>query len=294
MTTGDPPTTLRPCWANCALSPDAEILAIDRMEDELAGVPEGARRVRSLISTFELCHHDAAHRMNNILDAIEALDTAKGHGTRPASREHPAERSWRDAMIRVRQRAATVDPLRRWQLERVAEKIHSVLDPAQPYTWLLLCDDGGTRATCPDAYVREEEYWLATITTMIHDPAELSLALAIDMLWPCHWNFEVNLQIVLDAIDGDLHPTTHFTACGRHIEMTPLRTHVERTCASLRDVGEPDSVRRWLAASFDKTLRLHLDPPDDARAIAALRTPGWIRNGRGDGPDSGPYVDAAP
>ncbi len=41
---------------------------------------------------------------------------------------------------------------------------------------------------------------------MVHDPEELSLALAIDMLWPCHWRFEDNLQIVLDAIGGRAPP----------------------------------------------------------------------------------------
>ncbi len=233
--------------------------------------------VRALISTFELCHHDAAHRIDNILDAIDALDTDKGFGARPAGRVHPAEHVWREAIARVETRAVNADLLRKWQLERVVEKIRSVLDPTQPYTWLLLDDDGSYRETCPNVYLSDEEHWLATVETMLYDPEELSLALAIDMLWPCHWRFEDNLQIVLDAIDGELRPEAPFTACGRNIGMTPLRQRVERTCAQCKKVGEPGSVQRWLAASLDKTLRLQLSPPEDAREVSTLRTPDWLR-----------------
>jgi hypothetical protein len=269
--------TLRSSWVNCALTADPEIEAIDEMEDALGEVPGGAKRVRALISTFELCHHDAAHRIDNILDAIEALDTDKGFGLRPAGRVHAIEHVWREAIARVEARAVNADSLPEWQLERVVEKIRSVLDPTQPYTWLLLRDDGSYRDTCPEVYLADEEHWLVTVKTMLHDPEELSLALAIDMLWPCHWRFEDNLQIVLDAIDGELRPKVPFTACGRNIEMTPLRERVEQTCARLRRVGEPGSARRWLAASLEKTLRLQLSPPEDARAISALRTPDWLR-----------------
>jgi len=269
--------TLRSSWVNCALTTDPEIEAIDAMEDALGALPEGAERVRVLVSTFELCHHDAAHRIDNIVAAIDALDTDKGFGMRPDGRVHPIEHMWTEAIARVEGRAVNADSLREWQLERVVEKIRSVLDPTQPYSWLLLSDDGSYRDTCPEAYLSAEEHWLATVTTMLHDPEELSLALAIDMLWPCHWRFEDNLQIVLDAIDGELRPKVPFTACGRNIEMTPLRERVDQTCARLRTVGEPGSTRRWLAASLEKTLRLQLSPPVDARAISALRTPDWLQ-----------------
>ena len=61
--------------------------------------------------------------------------------------------------------AATADLLSRWQLERVIEKIRSVLEPTQPYTWLLLREDGSYRDTCPEVYLPEREAWLATVET---------------------------------------------------------------------------------------------------------------------------------
>ena len=77
-----------------------------------------------------------------------------------------------------------------------------------------------------------EDFWLSTVHTIIHDTesgnnTELSLATAIDMLWPCHWNFTENLKIVLGAIGGDLYPGKPFAACGRNISSLPIRGRME-------------------------------------------------------------------
>ena len=106
---------------------------------------------------------------------------------------------------------------------------------------------------------------------------ELSLAIAIDMLMPCHWNFVENLEIVLGAIGGDLRPVTPFSACGRNIHLSPVRPRMKRVCRTLEAfcgggeqgeqvdsrilalLGEPTEVKKWLSASLDKTIRLQLD-----------------------------------
>tara|TARA_B100001964_G_C13834253_1_gene422951 strand:- start:302 stop:529 length:228 start_codon:yes stop_codon:yes gene_type:complete len=42
-------------------------------------------------------------------------------------------------------------------------------------------------------------------------------------------------------------------------------------------LGKPIEVKRWLAVSLDKTIRLQLDPPAEVRAISALAGPDWLR-----------------
>ena len=71
-------TSLRPCWRNCALEADAEILAIDDMEDRMAPIDQTATQVRELISSLELCHHKADRWVHNIIEAIGAGETNKG------------------------------------------------------------------------------------------------------------------------------------------------------------------------------------------------------------------------
>ena len=201
-------------------------------------------------------------------------------------------------------------PLKEWQAQRIIDKIRSCLywprfgqDPSSSYRWILF-NPAGTDSMyyshCPDDFREHEDFWLATARTILHDrldghAAELPLGLAIDQLWPCHWRFPDNLRIVLDAIGGNLHPATPFAACGRNIGLLPNRDRlacishsllsygtgmdreVETDAAVLTVLGEPSDVKRWLAASLGKTIRLQMDPPADIRALSALAGPAWIR-----------------
>jgi len=114
------------------------------------------------------------------------------------------------------------------------------------------------------------------------------------MLWPCHWRFLQNLEIVLKAIGGNLNPNKPFAACGRNIGLSPIKQRVEIISSTLkafynshdskneidRDMltvlGEPSKRKRWLAASLDKTIRLQINPPAEFRNILRLPMPEWI------------------
>jgi len=114
------------------------------------------------------------------------------------------------------------------------------------------------------------------------------------MLWPCHWNFIENLQIVLAVIGGKLNPEKAFAACGRNITPLPIQRRMEIVSNTLkvfcgdpelnqevdRDLlallGEATEVKRWLAASLSKTIRLQLNPPAGLRAMSSLAGPEWI------------------
>ncbi len=87
----------RPCWQNCAVKADAEMQAIDRMEDAMAPIDPAIAKVRGLITGLELCHHKAERWVANIIEAIGRGETTKGLGTRSSQEEHPAERVWQNA-----------------------------------------------------------------------------------------------------------------------------------------------------------------------------------------------------
>lgn len=288
------------------------------MEDELGPLDPGVVRVRGLIGTLELCHHKAARWIDNIVVAIAAGDTDKGLGTRPSGRPHEVEERWQDVADELWTwcHAAFAPaspllgplgertPLKVWQVERVAEKIRASIgwpNPVEEYTWLLLGGDEHDcwyRSDCPPLHREQEELWRATVETTITDTvngesARLSLALAIDMLMPCHWRFEENVRLVLAAIGGDLKPAEPFAACGRNLGMLPDRSQLELMCADLRayggvtaigaadltlsaSLGEPTPERRWLAASLEKTIRLQLDPPPEVVEMSSLSGPGWL------------------
>jgi hypothetical protein len=310
------------------------MMAIDRMEDHIAPIAANVSKIRGLISTIELCHHKSERRVSNIIEAIGTGETRKGQGTRSPGQQHPAEKVWQDACAALSAWVAgcpstkvdlSIDtvpasrilaclgersPLKEWQVQRVIERIRSTTtmsqsfdDPTAQYVWILLSEGENeftTRKQCPDHYKEHEDFWLKTVRTIIHDTedgdeADLSLGFAIDMLWPCHWRFVANLQIVLEAIDGRLIPEKPFAACARNISLLPIRRRMEIVSNTLKffcgdpesdqeidgdllaSLGEPTEVKKWLAASLDKTIRLQLDPPFSSEALSALAAPDWIR-----------------
>ena len=326
--------SLRSWWRNCALEADSEIRSIDSMEDNLASIDPKQSKIRELISCLELCHHKAERWVENIVEAIGAGETGKGLGTRLPDQQHPAEKIWQNACAALSAWCAgcpatsvvlTVDsvpasqiltglgersPLKEWQVRRVVEKIRSTIgwprccdDPSAQYVWLLI-NPGEVELAyhdrCPEHYAEHEDFWLTTVRTLIHDTedgdeADLSLGLAIDMLWPCHWKFAENLRIVLEAIGGKLDPEKPFAACGRNIHLLPARRRMIMISDTLREfavgagskkeldhillkqLGKPTEVKKWLAASLDKTIRLQLNPPEALLEISALAGPDWIR-----------------
>lgn len=331
-------SSCRSWWRNCALETDSEILAIDRMEDRIAPIDPKTAKIRELISSLELCHHKAERWVVNIINAIGTGETIKGLGTRSPGQQHPAETVWQNTCTALsawcdghpgQQADLPIDtlpasqlfaslgqhsPLKQWQVQRVIEKIRSVShgsqscnDPKAQYVWILL--DAGEyelayRDECPVHYKQHEDFWLKTVRTIIHDTengdeADLSLGLAIDMLWPCNWRFVENLQIVLGAIGGQLNPEESFAACGRNMSLLPIRRRMEIISNTLRvfcgnselnlklnhelkpdlldSLGGPTEVKRWLASSLDKTIRLQLNPQAELRALSALAGPDWIK-----------------
>jgi hypothetical protein len=304
------------------------------MVDEIAPIDPNTSKIRDLISSLELCHHKAERWVNNIIEAIGAGETNKGLGTRSPSRQHPAEKVWQNTCDALSEWVSgypstsmdvTIDhipasripvslgersPLKEWQVQRVIEKIRSLIqwpntrdDQKTKYVWLLLNGDeyGSTYLNqCPEIYKEHKDFWLRTVRTIIHDTengdeAELSLALAIDMLWPCNWRFVKNLQIVLEAIGGKLKFDQPFAACGRNIKLSPVhhqmgiisntlkvfcgapKTDEEIDRDLLSRLGKSTDVKKWLAASLDKTIRLQLNPPAELRARSTLAGPDWIR-----------------
>jgi len=195
-------------------------------------------------------------------------------------------------------------PLKEWQVKRIIEHTRehvgwprSRWEAVGGYVPLL---ETGTeyqsvqRSACPERDREQAEFWYRTVQTRIDDTelgeyhsvygdlgygetTVLSLATAIDMLQPCHWDYVQNLETVLAVIGGDPSPRRPFAFCARNIKLSPIRERMKTMshtlqvfCQSrpldeavdadvLTALGEPSRQRLWLASSLDKTIRLQLD-----------------------------------
>ena len=305
--------TLRPCWQNC-FSPDderalkdEELTAIDAMEDSIAPLDDQTAAVRGIITSFEACYHEADKEAEYIIKSIAAGHCLEQSKERPPERRKELENTRRilsmwcenpaikDIDINIEGVPAEkllsfigkASPLKIWQAERIVDKISEALDPNYTYHYLALDlgDYGEPRPRSAGEHYKDNAVFLErTKEAIIHDtadghPSGVSLAYAIDLFMPCHWDFVGSLLTILRAIGGDLHPERPFTCCMRNIYLSPLCERLrtisntlevfwkgEKTNQNIdRDIlaliGEATLVKRWLAASLDKTIRLHLSLP---------------------------------
>ncbi len=310
---------LRACWGNCGglddeeLLSDREIATVDAMEDSLGPLDAQTVQIRELITRFEACYHEADIEAQRIAEAIGAGRCPAESGERPPERKkqlqdsHDILSGWRDdAFDKVADRDAggisakelvgfigNRTPLKVWQAERIIDKIRQALDPDCAYHYMALDlgeygEEGAGQAG--EHYTDHSDFLGQTVGAIIHDTVDgregrISLALAIDLLEPCHWGFVGGLAIILKAIGGDLQPSKPYACCSRNINLTPLGERLMVIADMLRAFGMSNEVdentnsrilaslgtetpaKRWLAASLAKTIRLQLEPSQAQRAF---------------------------
>ncbi len=303
---GDP---CRACWQNCGTEADVEMLEIDRMEDAIAPPDERTTRIRELITRYEACYHEADKEAERIVEAIGTGQCPDESNERPPDRKKELEdcremlsRWCREPEVRggdpdlggisaddLLDSIGSPTPLKIWQVQRVIDRVTFALDPDRPYHNMALDIGGyGEAGANPvgEYYGDNLTFFEQTKETVIQDTVDgheagMSLAMAIDLLFPCHWDFTGAVAVILGAIGGNLRPERPYTCCARNLRLSPLCSRVRTISNTLgafwrqeRSTGGTDTdlfaklgsvtpEKRWLAASLDKTIRLQLDAPAD-------------------------------
>jgi hypothetical protein len=304
---------IRPCWLNCygpddkSYLKDKELLAIDAMEDSIAPLDDRTKAIRKLITRFEACYHEADKEAEYIIQSIAAGYCLEQSDERPPERKAELQNA-RDILslwcenpaikgVHLDVGGVQADellsyigepsPLKMWQVERIVDRVTEALEPNRRYHRLALDlgDYGEPGAILAGEHYKDNSMFLEqTKQAIIHDTVDgkkskVSLAIAIDMLMPCHWDFVGGLVVILKAIGGDLHPDRPVACCIRNIKLSPLCDRLRTISNTLkvfwegkktnknidRDIlavlAEATPIKRWLAASLDKTIRLHLSLP---------------------------------
>jgi hypothetical protein len=306
---------IRSCWWNCygpadkSDIDDEELAAIDAMEDAIAPLDEKTTAIRQLITRFELCYRAADEEAERIANAIAAGEVPVESNERAPERQAELKNSHRIlSQWCENQNVENVDlavgrisaetlvgfigepsPLKIWQVQRVVERVGEALDPSQAYHRMALdVGDYGEPGTgsVGEHYKDNADFLETTRKTAIHDTLEgrksrVSVAMAVDLLMPCHWDFVGALVAILKAIGGNLQPVPAFACCARNVKLSPLCDRVKIISNTLgafwkdqntgeeidhdllAGLGEPTPVKLWLAASLDKTIRLQLSLPFD-------------------------------
>jgi hypothetical protein len=277
------------------------------LEDSISPLDNQTVAIRQLITRFEACYHEADKEAERIVRAIGTWRCPRESKARPPKRKKELQNSRRILSRWCKNpavRGMNLDvggipadqlltfigepsPLKIWQVERIVDKVSQALDPSRPYHRMALDlgDYGEPGASPAGKYYEDNSTFLEqTKHTIIHDSVDgrkskVSLAMAIDLLMPCHWDFAGGLVIILKAIGGDRHPDKPFACCIRNIKLSPLCDRLKIISNTLRtfwkgkktiknvdrgilaSLGKATPAKRWLAASLDKTIRLHLTLP---------------------------------
>jgi hypothetical protein len=296
-------------WQNCVEEADREILTIDKMVEAIGPLDEQTTKIRGLITGMEMCYHEADIEAERIIKAIGSGRCPKESNERPPERKKELENcrqilsQWcEDTTVRdldsdlggisaekLLSYIGQACPLKVWQVKRIVDKVRSALEPNRPYHMMVLdlgpYGEPGARPV-GEYYKDEAEFVRQTKEIIIHDTvdgqeARMSLAMAIDMLEPCNWDFVGSIVTLLKAIGGDLHPERPYVCHQRNLKLSPLCDRMKTISNTLgafwkgeetdetidRDIlaslGEATPVKRWLAASLDKTIRLQLEAPSN-------------------------------
>ena len=298
----------KPWWQNCGVEPDAEMLEIDAMEDAIAPLDERTTRIRDLITRFEACYHEADREAEYIVKSIAAGRCLEQSKERPPQRKKELEDCYqilsrwcedtavKDIDLKLGDISAEkllsyigeANPLKVWQIERIVDKVRSALEPDRPYHTVVfdLRDYVPTAKPPGEHYKDASEFLQQTKETIIHDTvdgheAKMSLAMAIDMLEPCNWDFVGSIVTLVKAIGGQLHPERPYVCHQRNLRLSPfcnrLRAISNTLSAFWKEEDSTEGVdtnllavlgamtpeKRWLAASLDKTIRLQLSATAD-------------------------------
>ena len=302
---------LRACWQNCGvldderLLKDPEISAIDVLEDSLAPLDDDITAIRALITRFEYCYHEADKEAEMIIGAIAAGKPPVESGERPPRRQRDLENTVAILSAWCEENVSTctslevdelssdtlcgylgqTNPVKVWQVQRLLERLQVFLTGQDSYYNLVLNIDGYGNPIehhPEEHYADHVDFLDQTNATLIDyefngKPDQMSLGMAIDLFFPCNWNYANNLVVVLKAMNGTLKADRVFAPCCFNKELTPLRGRLNTLSNTLKAfyedkaeqdtmddtmlnlLGEKTDVKCWLAASLDKTIRLHRD-----------------------------------
>jgi hypothetical protein len=299
----------RPWWRNCVEEATEEILAIDKMAEAIEPLDEQTTKIRGLITGFESCYHEADIEAERIVKAIGCGQCPKESNERPPQRKKELEDCYKilsrwceDTAVKdidsdfggisaekLLSYIGEASPLKVWQVERIVDKVTEALERSRSYHMMVLdMGDYGEPWAKPvgDHYKDEAEFLQQTKETIMHDTvdgreAKMSLAMAIDMLAPCNWNFVGSIVTLLKAIGGELRPERPYVCHQRNLKLSPLCERLrtisntlgvfwkevetnKKTDPDILDyLGEATPVKLWLASSLDATIRLQLEGPSD-------------------------------
>ena len=252
-------------WSNIEVSAhDAEIIQINHLEKKLGKLPEKVRKIRELITRFEVCHFKYQHHLKKIMDSISNLEPSTDPSEIGITHIQKGEGAWeKDKTGRSKTGQQYLWAVKKWldndpQIEnhvhynqKLGAEIKNCLGDKNPDKTRLV----------RLLMARLNWDWKA-YEELQHGGDLKELELQICRMDICHYAFPANLDLIIQAI-GEMKPVKDFEGCGSF--NATIRVFVDTELSSLRDMlqsliesGQSDKnelIKAWLFTCLIKTIK---------------------------------------
>jgi hypothetical protein len=260
-------------WSNIEISSqDPEIMQIDLFEKKLGRLPGKVLQIRELITRFEACHFKYQNHLQKIRNSVLKLEPETNPAVIGMNHPQKGENAWKgDKTGRSKTGQQYIHAIKKW-LDDETQTDNATGDEYQIEqmikAWLGERNDEKARLVRLLA-ARLKWDWKAYEELQqggLHKELEFQVC-RMDI---CHYNFPVNLNMMLQAI-GNMKPVEAFEGCGSFNDGIRLFLEKEfsllnKQLQSYMGKDRPDRnemIRVWLTACLAKTIKeqVHLTEP---------------------------------
>jgi hypothetical protein len=244
-------------WSNIDISPNnPEIIEIDKFKKTLGVIPSNVRKIRELITRFEVCHFKYQQHFKYVKESILNLKPDIDPEKIGTNHIKTGENAWKkDKTGRSRLGQRYVWALTNWLGDNPKVKDFKHYDKRlgqQITKWL------GKKNPEKEKLVR----LLRARLELRHGKENKELELQVSSIDICHYDFPKNLDLLLQGI-GEMKSVEAFEGCGSF--NSDIKKFVEKKFSILNDllksmtsVHMPDKnelIKAWLIACLAKTLK---------------------------------------
>ena len=273
-------------WSNIETSPqDSEIIEIDKFEKSLGNISVNVKKIRELITRFEVCHFKYQQHLKNIKDSILNLKPAEEPKKIGANHISKGKNAWKkDKTGRSSLGHQYLHALTNWLNEHSQVKLSEHYNKQlcqQVAVWLGVKNPEKERlvrllvARLTWNWKSYEEYQ--------HGGEYKELEYQVCKMDICHYAFPKHLDSLLKGI-GRMKPIKNFEGCGTFSADT--KTYIDEQFSILCDylkyniysnninMGKNEQIKLWLIACLAKTLKEQVGLKKPIRELANFKKKG--------------------
>lgn len=205
-------------WSNIEISPDdKEINQINKFEASMGDIPPSIRKIRELVTRFEVCHFKYQQHLNYVSESIHNLDPSIDPDTIGLNHISKGEYAWlNDKTGRSLSGQQYLWSLNNWLAGRDQKKTSSDHDRSldlKVSEWLRYKSNDKERVV--RLLIARLTYDWESFERLQGDGQYKELENQACMMDICHYAFPNHLNALIQAI-GRMQPLKNFEGCGSY------------------------------------------------------------------------------